>query len=83
MAAILAWFGTNDSNLKFKLLYERALDNLQFCQYMYFPIAVIRLSERKFLEKNCKFETLYFGKSMCDKSGFLRNNKPQAIFCNA
>ena len=28
MAAILAWFGTNDSNLKFKLLYERALDNL-------------------------------------------------------
>ena len=28
MAAILAWFGRNDSNLELKLLYERALDNL-------------------------------------------------------
>ena len=28
MTAILAQFGRNDSNLKVKLLYERALDSL-------------------------------------------------------
>ena len=43
---------------------------------MYFPIAVIKLSESKFPEKNCKFETLYFGKSLCDKSESLGDNKP-------
>ena len=82
MAATLASFDRNDSKLKLKLLYERALDNQQFCQYMYFPIAVIKLSESKFPEKNCKFEMLYFGKSVCDKSESLGDNRPQSIFCN-
>ena len=82
MAAILAWSRRNDSNLKVKLLYETALNNLQFCQYVYFPIAVMRLSESKFPEKNCKFEMLHFGKYLCDKSEFLGDNKAQAIFCN-
>ena len=27
IAAILVWFGRNDSKLKHKLLYERALEN--------------------------------------------------------
>ena len=46
---------------------------------MYFPIAVIKLSESKFPEKNCKFETLYFGKSLCDKSESLGDNNPSAF----
>ena len=43
---------------------------------MYFLIAVIRLSESKFSEKNSNLKTLYFKKSWCDKSEFLRRNKP-------
>ena len=69
MAAILAWFRRNDSNLKGKLLSERSIDN------MFFSIAVIRVIENKFLKKNFKVETLFFGKSVCDKSDFLRYNK--------
>ena len=75
-AAILAWFGRNASNLKIKLLYKRALDILYFRHYMYFAIAIIRLSKRTFLEKSCKFETLYPKKYLCDKSEFLGDNKP-------
>ena len=71
IAAILDRFGRYDSNLKVKLLYERAFNNQQFGQYMYFGLAIIKLSESKFSEKNCKFETLYLEKYMCGKSGFL------------
>ena len=50
---------------------------------MYFRIAVITLSKSKFREKNCKFETLYLWKHLCDKSQFLRVNTSYAIFFNA
>ena len=74
-AAILIWFSRNGSNLKIKLLYERALDIVYFRHYMYFAIAIIRLSKMTFLEKNCKFETLYPEKCLCDKSEFFGDNK--------
>ena len=35
------------------------------------------LSESKFPEKNCKFETLYLGKYLCDKSPFFGNSKTE------
>ena len=35
----------------------------------------ICLSETKFPEKNCKFETLYPEKKMCDESVFFRDHK--------
>ena len=47
---------------------------------MYFGLPIINLSESKFSEKNCKFEMLYIEKYMCDKSGFLGDNKLEAIF---
>ena len=50
-AAILAWFGRNGSNLKIKLLYKRALDIVYFRHYMYFAIAIIRLSKMTLLGK--------------------------------
>ena len=43
---------------------------------IYFPIAVIKLSESKVPEKICKFETLHFRKSVCDKSESYGDNKP-------
>ena len=49
---------------------------------MYFRIAVIKLNENKFREKNCKFATLYLWNCKCDKSEFFRDNRSQAIFCN-
>ena len=49
---------------------------------MYFRIAVIKLNENKFREKNCKFATLYLWNCLCHKSEFLRDNRSQAIFCN-
>ena len=49
---------------------------------MYFCIAVIRLSENKFPEKNCKFGTLYFKKSLCETSEFPGDDKTEPIFCN-
>ena len=49
---------------------------------MYFCIAVIRLSENKFPEKNCKFGTLYFKKSLCETSEFPGDDKTEAIFFN-
>ena len=75
-AAILVWFDRNASNLKIELLYKRALDIVYFWHYMYFAIAIIRLSNRTFLEKICKFETLYLEKYLCDKSEFFGDNKP-------
>ena len=71
MAATLVWFGRNDSKLKLKLLYEGAPDNMQFWQYMYFPVTVIRLSKSNFQKKKCKFERLYLRKCLCDKSVFF------------
>ena len=76
IAAILARVGRNDSNLKMKLLYERALDIVYFWHYMYFAVAITKPSKRTFLEKNCKFETLYLEKYLCDKSEFFGGNKP-------
>ena len=75
MAAILAWFGRNDSKLKLKLFYKRALDNSYFSQYMYFAIAAIRLTISKFPEKNSKFEMLYLGKYLSHKSAFYGDYK--------
>ena len=40
------------------------------------------LSESKFPEKNCKFETLYLGKYLYDKSPFFGNSKTETIFYN-
>ena len=75
MAAILPWFGRDDSKLKVKLLYEKAFDNWLFGQYMYFAAAVIKVSKSKYIEKNCKFEMLYLQKCLCGKSGCLGDNK--------
>ena len=47
---------------------------------MYFAVAIMKLSETKFPEKNSKFETLYLEKYMCEESGFLGDKKPKAIF---
>ena len=76
IAFILAWFGKGDSKLKVTLLYENPFGNWYFVQYVYFSIAVITLSKRKFPEKNCKFEILYLEKYLCDESGFFGVNKP-------
>ena len=76
IAAILGGFARYDSKLKVKLLYKRALDNRQFGQHMYFAVAIIELSETKFPEKNCKFETLYLENYLCQESGFLELKRP-------
>ena len=80
IAAILGWLGRSDSKLKVTLLYERAFDKWYFGQYMYFAVAIIKLSGTKFPEKNCKFQMLYLEKYTCDESVFLGDNKPEAIF---
>ena len=83
MAAVLASFDRYDSNLKHKLLYERALDNYNFCQYMYFPMTVIRLSESKFSEKKIAsligriLQNLYVTNLI-----LFRLHKSSSIFCN-
>ena len=47
---------------------------------MYFAVAIMKLSETKFPDKNSKFERLYLEKYMCEESGFQGDKNRRSYF---
>ena len=47
---------------------------------MYFAVAIMKLSETKFPDKNSKFERLYLEKYMCEESGFLEDKNRRSYY---